>query len=145
MALGKIIKGLKSEKAQKILGGSLAAGTLGGTGYMAVKSKKALEKIYKDVKEEEARQKKAKNKKKGMKAGGVIKAMKKIKGAAGPVALTGAFGGAIGSNIYAAKNNYGLISEKEMSVSKNLAAKNKNKKKNTKAGSIVDRQYLKGR
>jgi len=64
----------------------------------------------------------------------------KIKDAAGPVALTGAFGGTIGGNIYAAKNDYGLRNSDEKKTKKA-----KNKKKGMKAGGIVDRQYLKGR
>ena len=61
--------------------------------------------------------------------------IEKIKDAAGPAALTGAFGTAIGGNIYAAKNDYGLRNS-----DKKKTKKAKNKKKGMKAGGIVDRQ-----
>ena len=72
----------------------------------------------------------AKNKKK---AGGAIKAMKKIKDNAGSITLIGASGGGY------------PLSKKIQEEGRKAKAKAKNKKKGMKAGGIVDRQYLKGR
>jgi len=65
------------------------------------------------------------------KAGGAIKAMKKIKDNADSIAIIGAAGG-----------GYPLAKKIQEEGRK---AKAKNKKKGMKAGGIVDRQYLKGR
>ena len=67
------------------------------------------------------------------KAGGAIKAMKKIKDNAGSIAIIGAAGGGY------------PLSKKIQEEGRKAKAKAKNKKKGMKAGGIVDRQYLKGR
>ena len=67
------------------------------------------------------------------KAGGAIKAMKKIKDNAGSITLIGASGGGY------------PLSKKIQEEGRKAKAKAKNKKKGMKAGGIVDRQYLKGR
>ena len=123
-----------SKEARKNLGaGAIGAAGAGGALYSRSKIKEA---------EKESEKRRANNKptfefkqlKKEpikKKAGGAIKAMKKIKDNAGSIAIIGAAGG-----------GYPLSKKIQEEGRK---AKAKNKKKGMKAGGIVDRQYLKGR